>query len=91
MLLARVEGSVTSTRKHPSFNGWRLALCQPIELTGEPQGNPVIAIDPHGAGLNQRVIISSDGMTARAAVGDDYSPARMIVIGVLDRMEEESK
>ena len=30
MLLARVEGNVTATRKHPSFASWRLIICQPI-------------------------------------------------------------
>ena len=54
MLLARVEGNVVSTRKHPSFQGWRLLICQPISGRGEPEGVPVVAIDPHGAALHQR-------------------------------------
>ena len=61
MFLARVEGNVTSTRKHPSFEGWRLLICQPISKEGVPEGAPQVAIDPHGAGMHERVIISSDG------------------------------
>ena len=61
MLLARVEGNVVATRKHPSFEGWRLVICQPIAWTDAPEGVPQVAIDAHGAGLHQRVIISSDG------------------------------
>ena len=61
MLLARVEGNVVATRKHPSLDGWRLIICQPISAAGEPEGAPQVAVDPHGAGLHQRVIISSDG------------------------------
>ena len=34
MLLARVEGNVVATRKHPSFEGWRLVICQPINAAG---------------------------------------------------------
>ena len=49
MLLARVEGSVVATRKHPSFEGWRLVICQPISPGGDPEGSPQIAIDSHGA------------------------------------------
>jgi ethanolamine utilization protein EutN len=69
MYLARVEGSVVATRKHPSLQGWRLVICQPIGAAGEAEGPPQIAIDAHGAGMHQRVIISSDGAAARLAVG----------------------
>ena len=84
MLLARVEGNVVATRKHPSLLGWRLVICQPIHQTGEPDGVPQVAIDAQGAGLHQRVVISSDGSAARSAVGDEKSPVRWVVIGVVD-------
>ena len=84
MYLARVEGNLTATRKHPSFEGWRLIICQPINARGEPEGVPVVAIDAHGAGLHQRVIVTSDGSAARAAVKDPKSPVRMMIIGIVD-------
>ena len=87
MLLARVEGNIVATRKHPSLEGWRLVICQPENMVGDPEGVPQIAIDPHGAGLHQRVVISSDGMAARKAVGDENSPARWMVVAVVDERE----
>ena len=87
MLLARVEGNVVATRKHPSFEGWRFVICQPINNAGEPEGAPQVAIDPHGAGLHQRVIISSDGLAARKVVGDKKSPARWMITGIVDVKE----
>ena len=87
MFLARVEGNVVATRKHPSLEGWRLLICQPISETGAPEGVPQVAIDSHGAGMHQRVIISSDGMAARKAVGSDQSPARWMIIGIVDEAE----
>ncbi len=87
MLLARVEGSVIATRKHPSFEGWRLVICQPIGGSGEAEGAPQIAIDAYGAGMHQRVIISSDGIATRTAVGDPKSPARWMVMGIVDEKE----
>ena len=87
MLLARVEGNLVATRKHPSFVGWRFVICQPINNAGEPEGAPQVAIDCHGAGMHQRVVISSDGSAARKAVGDEKSPARWMVIGVVDEKE----
>jgi microcompartment protein CcmK/EutM len=87
MLLARVEGNVVATRKHPSLEGWRLVICQPINGAGEAEGTPHVAIDAHGAGMHQRVVISSDGAAARAAVKDRRSPVRWMVIGVVDEEE----
>jgi ethanolamine utilization protein EutN len=87
MFLARVEGNVVATRKHPSLEGWRLVICQPIDGTGVPEGVPQVAIDAHGAGLHQRVIISSDGMAARKAVQNDKSPARWMIICIVDETE----
>ena len=84
MLLARVEGNLTATRKHPSFEGWRLVICQPISKDGNPEGVPQVAIDAHGAGMHQHVIISSDGSAARKAVGDEKSPVRWMIVGIVD-------
>ena len=87
MLLARVEGNVVASRKHPSFEGWRLIICQPINGAGAPEGVPVVAIDAHGAALHQRVIVSSDGLAARLAVKNNKSPVRMMIIGIVDEPE----
>jgi ethanolamine utilization protein EutN len=84
MFLARVEGNVVATRKHPSFEGWRLVICQPINTAGVPEGVPQIAIDPHGAGMHERVIISCDGVAARKMVRDERSPARWMIVGIVD-------
>jgi microcompartment protein CcmK/EutM len=86
VLLARVEGNVVATRKHPSLAGWRLVICQPINQRGEPESVPQIAIDAHGAGLHQRVVISSDGAAARNTVGDEKSPVRWLVVSVVDEI-----
>lgn len=84
MLLACVVGNLVATRKHPSLEGWRLVLCQPIDGENRPEGVPQVAIDSFGAGLHQRVVISSDGAAARRAVGDERSPVRWLVAGIVD-------
>jgi microcompartment protein CcmK/EutM len=88
MLLARVEGNVVATRKHPSFDGWRLIICQPIGEGGQAEGVPQVAIDGHGAGMHERVIISSDGAASRKAVGDERSPVRWMIIGIVDEKSQ---
>ena len=87
MFLARVEGNVVATRKHPSLEGWRLLICQPINHAGVPEGVPQVAIDPHGAGMHQRVLISSDGYSARKRVRDAKSPVRWLVTAIVDEQE----
>jgi len=87
MLLARVEGNLTATRKHPSLEGWRLIICQPISQAGEAEGVPQVAIDAHGAALHERVIISSDGMAARKTVGDPKSPVRWMITAIVDEVK----
>jgi ethanolamine utilization protein EutN len=89
MQLARVEGNVVATRKHPSFDGWRLVICQPIGLEGHSEGTPIVAIDPYGAGMHQRVIVSSDGAASRNTVGDQKSPVRMMITGIVDEKFEK--
>ncbi len=87
MFLARIEGNVVATRKHPSLEGWRLMVCQPINAAGLAEGVPQVAIDPLGAGMHQRVIISSDGAASRKLVGDEKSPVRWMIIGIVDELE----
>ncbi len=89
MQLARVEGSMIATRKHPSLDGWRMLICQPLDADGKAEGTPIIAIDPYGAGMHQSVIVSSDGAAARQAVGDDLSPVRQIIVAIVDEPLEE--
>jgi microcompartment protein CcmK/EutM len=49
----------------------------------------VVAIDPLGAGMHQRVIVSSDGSAARSAVLDERSPVRQIIVAIVDEPETE--
>ncbi len=84
MMLARVEGNLTATRKHPSLNGWRFLICQPTGANGSAEGTPVVAIDPLGAGLHETVVVSTDGAAARQAVRDPQSPVRMMIVGIVD-------
>lgn len=84
MIHARIDGTVVSSHCHPSMNGWRVAICQPVDEAGGEQGDPVLAIDPLMAGVHQRVMITSDGESVRDWVHDKHSPMRYFVIGVLD-------
>ena len=80
MRIATIKGHVTSTVKHKSLDGWRLLIAMPES----PDLAPQIVLDSLGAGIGQTVMISSDGSEARKMVGDERSPARWSVMGIID-------
>ena len=84
MLLGMVEGNAISTIKHRSMRSWKLLIIQPLDLEGRPDGDPLLAIDRLGAGHGTKVLISNDGKGARKMVGDNSSPVRWTVIGLVD-------
>ena len=84
MQLGRVIGHATSTVKHPSFVGLRLVIVQQLNNAREPEADPVIAIDKLGSGVGDMVVLNSDGKAARELVGNDKTPARWWVIGIVD-------
>jgi ethanolamine utilization protein EutN len=85
MLVAIVEGNAVATIKHRSMVGWRLLVVQPLTEDGAPDGDPILAIDSLGAHRRCKVVISNDGKGARELVGDDNSPVRWTVIGIIDK------
>jgi ethanolamine utilization protein EutN len=84
MQLGIVIGNATSTIKHASLNGWRLAVVQPLNVRREPEADAVLAVDKLGSGIGQTVILDSDGKGARELIGDEKSPVRWFIVGVED-------
>jgi ethanolamine utilization protein EutN len=85
MFLARIEGTVVATVKHPSLEGCRFLIAQRIESDGTVAAEPITVIDWLGAGSGATVIVSTDGDIARAKLGNT-TPARMVVLGIVDEM-----
>jgi microcompartment protein CcmK/EutM len=84
MNLARIDGVVVSSACHPSMQGHRTVICQPLNDACEDEGPPILALDAHGAGLHQHVLVSTDGSATRLLVGDEHSPLRNFVLAVID-------
>ena len=85
MFAALVVGNAVSTVKHPSMEGWKLLVVQPMDEGGTPAGDVVLAVDALGAGKGETVIISSDGKATRELLRSDNTPVRWSVIGIKDR------
>ncbi len=85
MQLARVIGRATATIKHPTLNGWRLLVVQPLLHSGGPDGEPQVAIDHLGSGVGSIVVAAADGSAAREVMGVKNTPVRWVVIGQCDQ------
>ncbi|MGB6198862.1 MAG: EutN/CcmL family microcompartment protein [Candidatus Acidiferrales bacterium] len=87
MLIARVIGDVVASQKVPSHEGRKILVIQPLDLDGSDRGEPVLALDAVGAGVGERVLLSTEGFSAMTAVGRPNSPSDAAVIGVIDAVD----
>jgi microcompartment protein CcmK/EutM len=87
MLIARVVGELVATQKHPSHEGRKLLLVQPLNLDGTSRGDAVVAMDAVDAGVGDRVLLATEGFSAMTSVGRPNSPIDMAVIGFIDQIE----
>lgn len=88
MLIAKVTGSAVATLKHDLLKTTKLLLVSPADVKGGVTGDPFIAVDLVGAGEGELVIVSQ-GSSARAATGQNLSPADAAIVGILDTLHFE--
>ena len=91
MRIAKVIGTVTLSRCHPSFNGASLRLIVPLslsELKGEsqPQADEMVAWDENGAGLGSLIAIS-EGAEASQPFRPEMKPVDAYASAILDRID----
>src|SRR5947207_4358150 len=86
MLIARVIGTLVSTRKEPTIEGLRLLICQPVNADGEKAGAPVVAADAVGAGVGEMILYAS-GSSARQTVATQNRPVDAVIMAIVDNWE----
>lgn len=84
MQIAHVLGSAVATTKHSSMVGWRLLIVQMVNAEGQGDGEPQLVVDAIGARAGDRVLVTSDGASARKLMNAKNSPARWTVMGICD-------
>jgi ethanolamine utilization protein EutN len=87
MFLARIEGTVVATAKHPTLDGCRLLVARRLEADGSAAIEPNVVVDWMGAARGETVLISTDGDIAREKLGNN-TPARMVVMGLVDAVQQ---
>ncbi|WP_432800246.1 EutN/CcmL family microcompartment protein [Poriferisphaera sp. WC338] len=84
MQLARILGRATSTVKHSSLQGQKLLVAEMLGANKQGVGDPVLVLDHLGAGANDVVVITSDGLGLREMLNDIQSPVRWWTLGIMD-------
>ncbi len=86
MLLAKVIGTVVSTRKEQSMAGLKFLLLRPLDAEGKETGAPLVAVDAVGAGLHE-VVMFAAGSSARQTEATRERPCDAVIMAIVDSWE----
>ena len=86
MLLARVVGTVVSTRKEPRIEGLKLLVCKVIDLEGKETGAYVVAADAVQAGIGE-IVMFATGSSARQTKATENRPIDAVIMAIVDTWE----
>lgn len=84
MQLAKVIGSLVSTRKSERLEGLKLLIVVPVEpCTFEEKGKPFLTVDSVGAGEGEIVMMAGGG-SARQTDQTTNKPVDSVIVGIVD-------
>lgn len=86
MYLAKVIGTVVSTRKDDNLIGNKMLLVKELSDKLEIVGKTEVAVDTVGAGTGEMVIVAK-GSSAKYALGNLKSPVDSTIVGIVDSVE----
>lgn len=86
MILAKVIGTVVSTKKETSMEGLKFLILRQVDLDGKESGGFVVAADAVGAGLGEMVLYAT-GSSARQTVMTDKRPCDAVIMAIVDNWE----
>lgn len=90
MILARVIGTVVSSRKDPAIEGLKLLAVQPLGADLSPQGGVLVAADSVGAGAGETVLLVS-GSSARYTAVTSGKPSDCAILAIVDLIERDGR
>jgi microcompartment protein CcmK/EutM len=87
MQLARVTGTVVSTRKEQRIEGIKFLLLEKIDAaTMKGKKDDVVAMDSVGAGIGEIVFYAS-GSSSRMTTVTDGKPSDAAIIAIVDSID----
>lgn len=90
MQLARVIGTVVSTRKESSMNGLKFLVLRQMDVQGKEGSGFVVAVDAVGAGLGE-VVLYATGSSARQTTLTQNRPCDAVIMAIVDNVEVQGQ
>ena len=90
MIFGTVAGTVVASVKSGSLPAAKYLLVRTCDQTGAPGKDWHVALDDLGAGPGELVILSQ-GSSARQTALTDKAPVDVVVVGIVDRIDEQGK
>ncbi len=90
MKLAKVIGTVVSTRKVEAIANLKILMIQPLDEKQTPIGGPIAAIDTVQAGPSDLVYYTLAKESA-LALPDPFAPVDAAITGIVDQVNVEDK
>jgi microcompartment protein CcmK/EutM len=90
MILARIVGTVVSTRKDPRLEGKTLLVVKPVSPEGADEPGYLVAVDTVDAGFRETVLIVTGGSARMAAECKDR-PVDAVIVGIVDTVQLDSQ
>ncbi len=90
MKLARVIGSVVSTRKDISLESLTLLIVENLSPTLEREGGYVVAVDSVGAGVGE-VVLYATGSSARLTAVTKDRPVDAVIMAIVDSFDIDGR
>jgi microcompartment protein CcmK/EutM len=86
MQLAKVTGTVVTTRKDQTLTGIKLLILQPLSADGAAVGRTLVATDAVGAGVGETVFFVR-GKEASFPFYPPEAPIDAAIVGIVDHWD----
>ncbi len=90
MLLAKIVGTLVSTRKDPKLEGLKFLVLRQIDVYGKESGNYVVAADAVGAGVGE-VVLYATGSSARQTLVTENRPCDAVIMAIVDQVDVDGR
>ena len=86
MIVGKVIGNVWATRKEDGLSGMKLMVVRRLDACTNEELDSLVAVDFIGAGIGDRVLVTT-GSAARNAGSISDAPVDATIVGIIDEVE----
>ncbi len=91
MQLAKVVGTLVSTRKSDKLHGMKMLVLLPVDMdTFEVKGEPFVSMDAIGAGDGE-IVMCAAGSSSRLTYLTEGTPVDNTIVAIVDSVDIKGK